>query len=628
MRLIFSLLWRQAKQHPWQTGLTSVLVVLLATFWILDPLYSSWAVDTLLGAKTGASVPYAYIFGGWALLIAAMSAVSALQKYWSWKIDNLLFHERREEIYGHVLQLDYAFHTSQKSGEVIKILEEGTDELVNLQREIFINFLPSLLTAIAFLLIGLTIAPKLVLVLIACLLIYVLIVVWGVQRTIKLQYVINRLWVKAMGRAYDAAQNIATVKSGAQEQREVGTMERVHGEALERQLKVNYRWASIEALNVFQLTRILLIGIGIMLYVRDELTLGQLYFFQGSFFRVLTPFEILSGILPEWNKRLGKIRMSEELRTTLVRIRTTTGTTLPALQGQIVFDRACFAYQARERVFQADSDEGVTSPVSADPADELRHPPHATALPEHTTAPTAITETDTLHAGDVLHNVSLEIQAGEHIALVGHSGAGKSTLALLLNRFYDVTDGRILVDGVDLRDLDVQWWRSQIGLVLQENTMFHDSLLENIRYARPTASVAEVQEAARRAAIHDFIATLPGGYQTIVGERGIKLSGGQRQRVAIARAILKDPRIVVLDEATSALDSVTEQEVQRGIQELITGRTAVIIAHRLSTVIHADRIAVFDQGRLIDCAPHATLLERCPLYRQMVELQSRGMLAE
>lgn len=627
MSLIFRLLWQQAKRHPWQTGITSLLVVLLATFWIIDPLYSSWAVDTLLGAKTGADVPYAWVFAGWGALILCMSGVSALEKYWSWKIDNLLFHERRELIYNHVLHLDYAFHTSQKSGEVIKILEEGTDELVNLQREIFINFLPSLLTAIAFVAIGLTIEPRLVLVLIACLCVYIVIVLWGVQRTVKLQQVINRLWVKAMGRAYDAAQNIATVKSGGQETREVHTMMATHGEALTKQLRVNYRWSAIEALNVFQLTRILLIGIGIVLYVQDQMTLGQLYFFQGSFFRVLTPFEILSGILPEWNKRLGKIRMGEEILNTPIRVANRNNAkVLPALQGNIVFDKACFAYQPRERVFAADHDEAssVNDTSHATPESERAL---TQQLPEqHRSGIT--TEEANLHTSDVLHDVSLDIRAGEHVALVGHSGAGKSTLALLLNRFYDVTGGRITIDGEDLRDVDVQWWRSQIGLVLQENTMFHDSLFENIRYARPTATLEEVQTAAKRAAIHDFIMSVPGGYQTVVGERGIKLSGGQRQRVAIARAMLKNPRIVILDEATSALDSVTEQEVQHGIKELITGRTAVIIAHRLSTVLHADRIAVFDQGRLIDCAPHQTLLQRCEIYKKMVDLQSQGMLAE
>jgi ATP-binding cassette subfamily B protein len=158
--------------------------------------------------------------------------------------------------------------------------------------------------------------------------------------------------------------------------------------------------------------------------------------------------------------------------------------------------------------------------------------------------------------------------------------------------------------------------------------MFNDTLEENIRYSRRNATHEEVREAARRAAAAEFIEKLPQGYKTIIGDRGIRLSGGQRQRIAIARAILKNPKIVVLDEATSALDSVTERQVQEGIQELIQGRTSCIIAHRLSTVRSVDRIAVFDDGQLIACAPHEELLKTCAIYREMVELQSQGMLAE
>jgi ABC-type multidrug transport system fused ATPase/permease subunit len=222
----------------------------------------------------------------------------------------------------------------------------------------------------------------------------------------------------------------------------------------------------------------------------------------------------------------------------------------------------------------------------------------------------------------------MTIKPGEHVALVGHSGAGKSTIAALLNRFYDVTGGRIVVDGTNLNDLDIRWWRSNIGLVLQENLMFNDTVLENIRYARPSATLDEVMLAAKRASADEFIERLPKKYDTEIGERGVKLSGGERQRLAIARAILKDPKIVILDEATSALDSLTERKVQEGIKELIAGRTAVIIAHRLSTVRSVDRIAVMEGGKLQAMASHDELLKTNNLYRQMVELQQGGVLPE
>jgi ABC-type multidrug transport system fused ATPase/permease subunit len=227
-----------------------------------------------------------------------------------------------------------------------------------------------------------------------------------------------------------------------------------------------------------------------------------------------------------------------------------------------------------------------------------------------------------------IKHLSLTIKPGEHIALVGHSGAGKSTIAMLLNRFYDVTRGMIVVDGENLNDLDLTWWRKQIGLVLQDNLMFNDTIMNNIRYARPDASIDDVMEAAKRASADTFIERLPNNYETEVGERGVKLSGGERQRIAIARAILKKPTIVILDEATSALDSLTERLVQEGIKELIAGRTAIIIAHRLSTVRSVDRIAVLEDGQLIAVAPHDELLKTCDTYRQMVELQQGGVLAE
>jgi ABC-type multidrug transport system fused ATPase/permease subunit len=392
----------------------------------------------------------------------------------------------------------------------------------------------------------------------------------------------------------------------------------------------------VEAVNFFMLTRILLIAIGILLLIDNQLTLGELYFFQFSFFRVLTPFEILGGILPHWNKQVGKIRMSEDIRQTPIEVANKEGALLPErMTGHLELKNVSFAYKPHPLKVIVDPDDTPSAPVQPEEEIEEKMEDERSDLPEpgpplavaadHSVEPAKPTHEQ---RRTVLEHISLDIRPGEHVAFVGHSGAGKSTLAMLLNRFYDVTDGQILIDGTDLRDLDADWWRKQVGLVLQENTMFNDTILENIRYARPDASREEVIEAARRAAASDFIEELPQKYDTLIGDRGIRLSGGQRQRVAIARAILKKPSIVVLDEATSALDSVTEKKVQEGIKELITGRTACIIAHRLSTVRSVDRIAVLDKGKLIAFAPHEELMKTCEIYREMVELQSHGMLAE
>jgi subfamily B ATP-binding cassette protein MsbA len=223
----------------------------------------------------------------------------------------------------------------------------------------------------------------------------------------------------------------------------------------------------------------------------------------------------------------------------------------------------------------------------------------------------------------VLNAISLDIPPGEVLALVGPSGAGKTTLFNLIPRFYDPTEGRVLIDGHDLRAVTLDSLRGQIGIVPQETQLFSGTIRENLRYGRLDASDAEVIAAAEAANAAEFIDRLPQGYETVVGEKGIKLSGGQRQRVAIARAILKDPRVLLLDEATSSLDSESEHLVEEALERLMRNRTTVIIAHRLSTIQRADRIAVLDAGHLVDLGTHAELLAREGLYARLYRMQFR-----
>lgn len=228
----------------------------------------------------------------------------------------------------------------------------------------------------------------------------------------------------------------------------------------------------------------------------------------------------------------------------------------------------------------------------------------------------------------ILHGVDFEIPPGGTVAVVGHSGSGKSTLARLLYRFYDVDGGGICIDGTDLRDLTQASLRGAIGIVPQDTVLFNDSIYYNIAYGRPEATREEVEDAARAAHIHDFIVRLPDGYDSEVGERGLKLSGGEKQRVAIARALLKNPAILIFDEATSALDSKSEKAIQAELERIQVGRTTLVIAHRLSTVMDADRILVMDAGRIIEQGTHAELLARNGAYAQMWALQQREIEAE
>lgn len=226
--------------------------------------------------------------------------------------------------------------------------------------------------------------------------------------------------------------------------------------------------------------------------------------------------------------------------------------------------------------------------------------------------------------GAVLRDVTLDVPAGQVVALVGPSGAGKTTLVNLIPRFWDVTGGTLRVDGRDVRDYALADLRAQVGLVPQETLLFSGTVRENILYGRPGARPEEVEAAARAANAHEFITAFPQGYDTVVGERGVKLSGGQRQRVAIARAVLKDPRILILDEATSALDNESEALVQAALERLMQGRTTFVIAHRLSTIRNADRIVVMDGGRVVEDGPHAALIAQGGLYRDLYELQFRS----
>ncbi|MGA8049208.1 MAG: ABC transporter ATP-binding protein/permease [Burkholderiales bacterium] len=231
-------------------------------------------------------------------------------------------------------------------------------------------------------------------------------------------------------------------------------------------------------------------------------------------------------------------------------------------------------------------------------------------------------------ARSILHRVSFTIPAGRRVAVVGHSGSGKSTLARLLYRFYDISGGAILVNQVDVREVKQQSLRAAIGIVPQDTVLFNDTIRYNIRYGRPGAEDAEVAEAARAAHIHDFIESLPAGYDTMVGERGLKLSGGEKQRVAIARALLKNPRILIFDEATSALDSKAEKAIQAELARISEGRTTLVIAHRLSTVMDADQILVLAQGRIVERGTHRELLAAGGEYARMWSLQQEAARAE
>jgi ATP-binding cassette, subfamily B, bacterial MsbA len=257
--------------------------------------------------------------------------------------------------------------------------------------------------------------------------------------------------------------------------------------------------------------------------------------------------------------------------------------------------------------------------------DEVREKPHAKRLPPFAGS-VHFDHVSFTYGGEgedarVLHDINLEVRCGEVVAIVGSSGSGKSTLVHLIPRFFDATQGRLLVDGNDVRDVTLASLREQVGIVTQETVLFNDTVRNNIAYGQPHVALKEVEAAARAALAHDFIRALPAGYDEVIGERGVRLSGGERQRIAIARAILKNAPILILDEATSALDSESEALVQSALHNLMSGRTVFVIAHRLSTVRRADRIVVIENGAIADIGSHEDLMTKLGTYRRLYELQ-------
>jgi ATP-binding cassette subfamily B protein len=305
---------------------------------------------------------------------------------------------------------------------------------------------------------------------------------------------------------------------------------------------------------------------------------------------------------------------------------------LKDVRGELVFDHVTFKYEMREenllrdveRLGRMDRVERALS--GGDVLLEGDSHPNGDKLPDKRLSTKAFNPTGTSHQAreQALDDISFTIQPGQLVALVGPSGAGKTTMTYLIPRLYDPTEGRILLDGHDLRDVTLDSLSEQIGMVTQETHLFHDTLRTNLLYAKLDATQAEIEAACRAANIHDFIMGLPDGYETVAGERGYRLSGGEKQRIALARVILKNPRILVLDEATSHLDSQSEALIQDALKTVMAGRTSIVIAHRLSTILAADIILVMDRGRIMERGTHTELIEKDGLYAHLYETQFKG----
>ena len=474
------------------------------------------------------------------------------------------------EVFRHLHALSLHFHLGRQTGGLSRSIERGTKSIEMLLRFGLFNVLPTfveiaLVFAILWGLLDFPIAAVTLLTVSAYVLFTVKVTEWRLEFRRRMNERDNR----ANTRAIDSLLNFETVKYFGNEEHEARRFDRAMAGYEDASVKSQ---TSLAFLNIGQAV-VIAIGLTLVMYlagvgiVEGRMTVGDFVMVNTYLMQLYQPLNFFGFVYREIKQGLIDI----EKMLDLLRVEAEVGDAPDAVPlrlrgGGIRFEEVSFGYDGRRPIFE---------------------------------------------------RLSFVIPPGATVALVGASGAGKSTIGRLLYRFYDVAEGAILIDGQDLRSVSQASLRAAIGVVPQDTVLFNDSIYYNIAYGRPGASPAEVEGAARLAHIHTFIMCLPDGYQTLVGERGLKLSGGEKQRVAIARTVLKDPRLLLFDEATSALDSRTESEIQGNLEALSRGRTTLVIAHRLSTVVDADEILVLDEGRIVERGRHSVLLAKRGRYAEM-----------
>ncbi len=484
-------------------------------------------------------------------------------------------------VFTHLHNLSLRFHLERQTGGVSRDIDRGTRAISNLISYTLYSILPTLIELLMVMaVLAIEYDQVFVWITLASIVAYVAFTVVVSNWRIHIRRAVNEADSAANTRAIDSLLNYETVKYFNNEAFELNR----YDEAMRRWEDASVRsQMTLTVLNMGQQV-IIVLGLVAMMWhaasgvVAGTMTVGDLVLVNAFLIQLYMPLNFFGVVYREIRQALTDIeRMFGLLNRQREIVDAPDARPLPPAPISVHFDRVDFAYEP---------------------------------------------------ARQILSNVSFEIPAGHTVAAVGHSGAGKSTLARLIYRFYDVTGGRILMNGIDIRQIEQHSLRSGIAIVPQDTVLFNDTLYYNILYGNPAASREQVIAAAKAAHLHEFVETLPDGYESRVGERGLKLSGGEKQRVAIARALLKNPPILVFDEATSALDSKTEKAIQASMDIAARGRTTLIIAHRLSTVMNADEIIVLDAGHIVERGKHAALLAAHGLYAQMWALQQQDRDAE
>ncbi|SFB58233.1 ATP-binding cassette, subfamily B [Rhizobium sp. NFR07] len=587
--------------YMWPTGRADLKArVLWATFFLLlaklvllsVPYFFKWATDALNGKLDMAGLLPAFLLGAVVLVIAynftriLQVGLNQLRDALFASVGQYAVRQLAHKTFVHMHQLSLRFHLERKTGGLSRIIERGTKGIETIVRFTILNSIPTLiefvLTAIIFwaaygfwylAVTAITVAA------------YIWFTIKASDWRIAIRRTMNDSDTDANTKAIDSLLNFETVKYFGNEEMEA---KRFDVSMAKYEKAATQVWTSLGWLNfgqgvIFGLGQAVIMIMSALAVQRGEQTIGDFVFVNALLMQLSVPLNFIGFVYREIRQGLTDIEQMFDLLEVEAEVVDRPDAKALALnpgatqKGSIAFNDVRFSYDA---------------------------------------------------ARPILKGISFEVPAGKTVAIVGPSGAGKSTISRLLYRFYDIQGGSITIDGQDVRDVTQKSLRAAIGMVPQDTVLFNDTVAYNIRYGRPGASEPEVQAAAEIAQIDRFIKQLPDGYETMVGERGLKLSGGEKQRVAIARTILKAPPILILDEATSALDTTTEHEIQSALDQVSRNRTTLVIAHRLSTVIGADEIIVLRAGEIAERGTHAGLLEQNGLYASMWNRQREATQAE
>ncbi|PZL60434.1 SAV1866 family putative multidrug efflux ABC transporter [Staphylococcus aureus] len=567
---------------PYKYRIFATIIVGIIKFGIpmLIPLLIKYAIDGVINnhaLTTDEKVHHLTIAIGIALFIFVIvrPPIEFIRQYLAQWTSNKILYDIRKKLYNHLQALSARFYANNQVGQVISRVINDVEQTKDFILTGLMNIWLDCITIIIALSIMFFLDVKLTLTALFIFPFYILTVYVFFGRLRKLTRERSQALAEVQGFLHERVQGISVVKSFAIEDNEAKNFDKKNTNFLTRALK-HTRWNaySFAAINtVTDIGPIIVIGVGAYLAISGSITVGTLAAFVGY-------LELL----------FGPLRRLVASFTTLTQ-----------------------SFASMDRVFQLiDEDYDIKNGVGAQPI-EIKQGridiDHVSFQYNDNEAP-------------ILKDINLSIEKGETVAFVGMSGGGKSTLINLIPRFYDVTSGQILIDGHNIKDFLTGSLRNQIGLVQQDNILFSDTVKENILLGRPTATDEEVVEAAKMANAHDFIMNLPQGYDTEVGERGVKLSGGQKQRLSIARIFLNNPPILILDEATSALDLKNESIIQEALDVLSKDRTTLIVAHRLSTITHADKIVVIENGHIVETGTHRELIAKQGAYEHLYSIQN------